>query len=74
MERTVMEERPNPATTSWLFRAFGETSVHGLCDNLVLGSTALSQDKRAVAWGPASASYWHNDGGAGARCVMARMA
>jgi hypothetical protein len=40
------------ANILWLFRVFGEASVHGLCDNLALGSTALSQGKRAVAWSP----------------------
>ena len=56
---------PNPATTSWLFRAFGEASVHGLCDNLALGNTALSQGKRAVAWGPHALTLFQRPPGVG---------
>src|SRR5207249_1825544 len=48
-----------------LFRAFGEASVHGLCDNLALGNTALSQGKRAVAWGPHALTLFQRPPGVG---------
>jgi hypothetical protein len=50
----VRVRRPNPATTSWLFRAFGEAGLHGLLHSLAMGSTSFSQGKQAGAWCPST--------------------